>query len=43
MKEKIINKETFEIEEYEVFQIIDTRFSLFKLTKRIFSFTVRIF
>ncbi len=36
-EEKIIDKETFEIEEYEIFPIIDTGFSLLKLTKRIFA------
>ncbi|CAG8580825.1 20073_t:CDS:2 [Rhizophagus irregularis] len=33
----IINKETFEIEEYEVYQIIDTRFSYYEFIKRIFN------
>jgi hypothetical protein len=38
-KTKIIDSETFEIEEYEVFQIIDTRFSPLKLVKKICDFT----
>ncbi|GES90415.1 BTB/POZ domain-containing protein [Rhizophagus clarus] len=39
---KIIDSKTFEIEEYEVFQINDKRFSFLKLAKRICSFTGRI-
>jgi hypothetical protein len=38
-KTKIIDSGTFKIEEYEVFQIIDTRFSLRKLVKKICNFT----
>ncbi|GBC10234.1 hypothetical protein RclHR1_09460007 [Rhizophagus clarus] len=38
---KIIDNETFEIKEYEVFQIIDKRFSPLKLVKKICSFTGR--
>ncbi|CAB4420221.1 unnamed protein product [Rhizophagus irregularis] len=34
-KKKIINRETFEIEDYEVFQIIDKRFSPSKLINRV--------
>ncbi|UZO12966.1 uncharacterized protein OCT59_004473 [Rhizophagus irregularis] len=34
-KKKIINRETFEIEDYEVFQIIDKRFSPYKLINRV--------
>ncbi|RGB40518.1 BTB/POZ domain-containing protein [Rhizophagus diaphanus] len=33
----IINRETFEIEEYEVYQIIDTRFSYYEFIKRIYN------
>ncbi|CAB4420218.1 unnamed protein product [Rhizophagus irregularis] len=40
-EKKIINKTTFEIEEYEVFQIIDKRFSLFKFIKKIFKKTLQ--
>ncbi|GBC10237.1 hypothetical protein RclHR1_09460010 [Rhizophagus clarus] len=35
-EKEIIDRETFEIEEYEVFQIIDTRFSYYEFIKRIF-------
>ncbi|GBC10228.1 hypothetical protein RclHR1_09460001 [Rhizophagus clarus] len=39
---KIIGSESFEIEEYEVFQIIDKRFSFLKLFKKICSFTWKV-
>ncbi|CAG8446685.1 24074_t:CDS:2 [Dentiscutata erythropus] len=39
----IIDKETFEIEEYEVFQIIYKRFSFRIMFNRIFKFILRIF
>ncbi|CAB4483354.1 unnamed protein product [Rhizophagus irregularis] len=39
---KIIDSETFDIEEFEVFQIIDNRFSPLKLFKKACNFTGRI-
>ncbi|RGB40520.1 TLD-domain-containing protein [Rhizophagus diaphanus] len=38
-EKKIIDSETFNIVEYEVFQVIDKRFSFFKLIKKIYDFT----
>ncbi|GES90399.1 BTB/POZ domain-containing protein [Rhizophagus clarus] len=40
-EKKIINRETFEIEEYEVFRIIDNRFYLSKFIYRIFEVIIR--
>ncbi|GBC10239.1 hypothetical protein RclHR1_09460012 [Rhizophagus clarus] len=40
-EKEIINKETFEIEEYEVFQIIDERFSISKFIKKKFNYIGR--
>jgi hypothetical protein len=40
-EKKVINREIFDIEEYEVFQIIDKRFSLLKHIKKIYYFSVR--
>ncbi|GBC10238.1 hypothetical protein RclHR1_09460011 [Rhizophagus clarus] len=37
-EKKIINKETFEMEEYEVFQIIDERHFLIRLIETLFNF-----
>jgi hypothetical protein len=40
---KIIDRETFQIEEFEIFQIIDERLSLFKPIRKIFNFVRRKF
>ncbi|UZO06757.1 uncharacterized protein OCT59_027066 [Rhizophagus irregularis] len=44
-EKKVINKEAFEIEEYEVFQIVDDRLSsrIFRSINRIFRFIKRMF
>ncbi|CAB4483353.1 unnamed protein product [Rhizophagus irregularis] len=42
-EKKVINGEIFDIEEYEVFQIIDKRFSLLKLIKKMFNFSVKMY
>ncbi|EXX76001.1 BTB/POZ domain-containing protein [Rhizophagus irregularis DAOM 181602=DAOM 197198] len=42
-EKKVINGEIFDIEEYEVFQIIDKRFSPLKLIKKMFNFSVKMY
>ncbi|GBC10236.1 hypothetical protein RclHR1_09460009 [Rhizophagus clarus] len=42
-EKKVIDRETFDIEDYEVFQIIDKSYSPLNIIKRTFNFSVRMY